>query len=289
MDLKHLITLAFQLSILAIVFGFGLKARIEDLLYMVRRPGLLARSLLAMFVVMPLVAVLLARAFEFPHTVNVALTLLAISPLPPLIPGRLARLGGRTSHSIALMATVALLSIVIVPLLVELLERYLGQPLAALPSTVATVIAVTVLLPLIAGMVFRVLRPALADRIELPISLGGNVLLRIAVLVLLSANLLAIWALVRDGTIIAIVIFVAAGLAVGHLFGGPEPGGRTVLALAGASRHPAIALTIAAANFPGEHFEATILLYLLVGAIVGMPYTIWRRRITVISRPNEQS
>jgi len=70
----------------------------------------------------------------------------------------------------------------------------------------------TVLLPIVAGMVFGVLRPKLADRIEPPLSLGGSVLLGLAVLVLLSANLLAIWALILDGTMIAIVIFVAAGL-----------------------------------------------------------------------------
>jgi len=60
MDLKHILGLAFQVSILCTVFGFGLKATLEDLLYLIRRPGLLARSLLAVFVIMPLFAVALA-------------------------------------------------------------------------------------------------------------------------------------------------------------------------------------------------------------------------------------
>ena len=47
MDLKQLVVLALQISIIATVFGFGLKATIADLLYLVHRPGLLARSLLA--------------------------------------------------------------------------------------------------------------------------------------------------------------------------------------------------------------------------------------------------
>jgi len=45
MDSKQIIMLALQVSILATVFGFGLKARPGDLLYLWRQPGLLVRSL----------------------------------------------------------------------------------------------------------------------------------------------------------------------------------------------------------------------------------------------------
>jgi len=52
-----------------------------------------------------------------------------------------------------------------------------------------------------------------------------------------------------------------------------------VLALSTGSRHPAIALAIARANFPDEpNLAATVVLYLLVGAIVGMVYMAWLRR-----------
>ena len=67
MDLKQLVILALQVSVLSTVFGFGLKTTTHDLSYLIRRPGLLARSLLAMFVVMPAVAVLLALLFDFPR------------------------------------------------------------------------------------------------------------------------------------------------------------------------------------------------------------------------------
>src|SRR5215510_11607157 len=133
MDLKQLILWGFQVSILAMVFGFGLRTTVQDLFDLVRRPAILAWSLLAMFVVMPLIAVLLARAIEFRHAVEVALIALAISPFP------------------ALMATIALLSILIVPLVVGVLARYSGHPLAMSPWAVDAVIAITVLLPLVAG------------------------------------------------------------------------------------------------------------------------------------------
>src|SRR3954468_20373944 len=56
MDLNQLISLTFQLSIFATVFGFGLKVATKDVLYVIWQPALLTRSLFAMFVVMPAVA-----------------------------------------------------------------------------------------------------------------------------------------------------------------------------------------------------------------------------------------
>jgi BASS family bile acid:Na+ symporter len=69
------------------------------------------------------------------------------------------------------------------------------------------------------------------------------------------------------------------GLAVGHLFGGPNPEDRTVLALSTATRHPGVALAIAGANAPGGNKTvlAAVLLYLIVNAIVSIPYVNWRK------------
>jgi BASS family bile acid:Na+ symporter len=90
-----------------------------------------------------------------------------------------------------------------------------------------------------------------------------------------------VWAAVGDGAILAMAAFVAAGLLVGHVLGGPDPAHSVVLALSSASRHPVIALTIAAANFPEERFGGTILLYLLVSTLLCVPYVAFHRRSLV--------
>ena len=56
------------------------------------------------------------------------------------------------------------------------------------------------------------------------------------------------WALIGDGTLLATAIFVVAGLAIGHVMGGRDAEYSRVLALATAYRHPALAVSIAAAN-----------------------------------------
>lgn len=279
MDLNQLVMLTLQVSIVATVFGFGLKATFDDAFFLARNPGVLARSLLAMFVVMPVIAVLLVRAFDFPRTVEIALVALAISPLPPLLPNRLVKAGGRTCYAIALVAAAGLVSLIFIPLAVELLGRHFGHTYTISPSRIAGIVAITILIPLAAGLAVRALFPAIADRIQSPVSLTANVLLVLGALALLVGSLSEIWALIGGGAVIAIAVFVVAGLVAGHVLGGPEPDEQTILAFSTACRHPAIALTIASANFPEQRFGATILLYLLLNVAIGIPYMIWRSRI----------
>jgi BASS family bile acid:Na+ symporter len=249
MALKELVMLAIQVSILSTVFGFGLNATREDLLYLLRQPRLLARSLLAVFVILPIVAVALAAAFDFPQSAKIVLVALALSPVPPLLPRKEAGAGGQNSYA-------------------------LGMP----PGTIAGVVVTGIILPLLAGMAVRTLSPALAERIVKPVALIARLLLPVAVVVLFASAVTSIWALVGDGTVLSMVILTVAGLAIGHVLGGPHPEQSVVLALSTACRHPALALTIATTNFPDRQFGAIILMYLIVSGIVCVPYLKWHQR-----------
>jgi BASS family bile acid:Na+ symporter len=296
MELKQLVLLAIQVSIIATVFGFGLRASTDDVLYLVRRPGLLGRSLLAVLVIMPIVAVALISTFHFPPTVNVVLSALSVSPVPPLFPKKGDKAGGPGSYGVGLMATLAVLSIGLVPLGValmgrlmpmvgELLGRVFRQPFGMGPGPIAAVMLKMVLLPLGVGVAIRTLVPATANRLAGPVSTAANVMLPLAILPLAVVVLPTVWGLIGDGTVVAFVLFVIVGLAVGHVLGGPDPHHAGVLALASASRHPAIALTIAAANFPEERFGGTIVLYLIVNTIVAIPYIAWQRKHVAAAAP----
>ena len=104
----------------------------------------------------------------------------------------------------------------------------------------------------------------------------GTAVLVLAVIPLLAAFLPSMIALVGNGSIIAIALFALIGLVVGHALGGANDGHLTVLAIATASRHPAVALAIARANFPNENLApAAILLDVLISTVV---VTLYYRR-----------
>jgi BASS family bile acid:Na+ symporter len=278
MDLEHMVMLALQASILGTVFGFGLKTSVSDLLYVLRRPGLLARSLLAVFVIMPVVAVLLVRIFNFLPAVEVVLIALAISPVPPLLPKRESQYGGLASYGLGLMAVLALVAIVAIPAALDLLGLLFGRSLAVAPGAVAGLVLKTTLAPMAAGLAVRAMAPQNAERIEKVVTPLAAALMAIGVVALVIGTASAMWALVGGGTLVAFVLYTLLGLFVGHLLGGPNPDESAVLALSTAYRHPVIALTLATTNFPDQEFGALVLLYLIVGAVAGIPYLMWLRR-----------
>ena len=279
MTLQRAILLALQISIVMTVFAFGLKARSDHVLHVLRQPSLLGRSFAAMFVIMPIVAVAITRAFALTPAVEIALIALSISPIPPLLPGRDTKAGAHRAFALGLMAITGLASIVTVPVTLAIFGHYSAHPFAMSSAAIARVVLMMAVLPLASGLTCLALWPSVAARIARPIYMVSRVLLVLAALVLLVVGLPAAWALVGNGSLAAMIAFVAAGLAIGHWLGGPDANDRTVLALSTASRHPAIALSIAKANFPDEpRLGAAIVLFLLVNLVVGFTYLGRRKR-----------
>jgi len=277
------IPLVLKASILLTVFTLGLQTSIDDVLSLLRRPSLLLRSLLAMSVVMPLVALALDAAFKFRPAVEIALVALALSPVPPVLPKKELKAGGSSSYGFGLLVIAGLFAIVFVPLALEVVERVFSVPLQLSPGQVAQIILLTVLAPLGLGVLFKSVAPTLAERIARPLSLVATVLLLAGALPILFTKWPAMISLIGNGTLAAIVVFILVGLTAGHLLGGPDPADRTVLALSTASRHPGVALAIVSANFPQAKLVLpAVLLYLIMGAILTIPYLKWRKSKTQV-------
>jgi len=276
--LQQLILLVLQASILMTVFSFGLRARLANIVYLVEQPRLLLRSLIAMFVIMPAIATVLVKVFELRPSVEIALVALSISPLPPLLPGKV-RKDQPEAFALALMVFVGLLSIVIVPVAALALQQFATRQLTMPTSAVASLVLKTTVLPLAVGLLFHRFLPAITARIVKPVDVLAKLLLLVGVVALLGAAFPAMMSLIGNGTLAAIVVFITLGLAVGHMLGGPQEDQKYVLAFASASRHPVIALMIAKANFPDEPLLGpTILLYLVVNMLVGVAYHVWEKR-----------
>ena len=111
----------------------------------------------------------------------------------------------------------------------------------------------TLILPMVIGMLLRRFAPAFSARFGDLIGKIAGILLIVSILPILIFILPLIWSLIGDKTVLAFVIFALAGGLSGYFLGGPDPHERTVLALATTSRHPAIAITLAAATLDDAH------------------------------------
>src|SRR5204862_3000018 len=124
----------------------------------------------------------LVLALELNHAIGIAFIALAVAPVPPSLAKKEAKAGGAQSYIIGLLALTSVASIVLVPATVELLARLFERAVHVSPRSVAGIVALSVLAPLAAGVVFRRLAPSVADRIAKPLSIAGTALLIVAAL-----------------------------------------------------------------------------------------------------------
>jgi len=279
LTLAQLVPALMQVSLGMVVIGLGLRTAPGDLGYLLRRPLLLLRSVVAMNVVTPLIAAGLAAWLKLKPEVEVALVLLAVSPVPPVLPSKQVKAGGNESYAIGLLAISAVLAIGAVPLSIALIGRAFGLDAHVPASLIARVVVTSVLGPLLAGALVNRLVPGLASRLASPLSKVGSALLVILLVVGLAGSWRSLTGAVGEFTVLAVVGFVLLSLVAGHVLGGPDEGDRTVLALSTATRHPGVALAVAGAVAQDKNaISSAVLLAFLVGMIVTGPYTKWRRR-----------
>jgi BASS family bile acid:Na+ symporter len=268
-----LLKLAVKASLALIVFGVGLNTRPGDATFLLRHRGLMVRSILSMNVILPLAALLIVMVFPLAVPVKVALITLSISPVPPFLPTKTMKSGGDGAYTVGLLTVASLIAIVTIPVSMRVLGAVDQLPHRMSPMAIARLVAVGILVPLALGVVVRRLLPTATDRLSRLVAAIAWIALIIAFVPILVAAWPAMVRLIGNGTVLAFIAIVGIGLGVGHVLGGPERGHRTVLALATASRHPAIAIAIANANFPAESLApAAILLELIVCVVVTAPY-----------------
>ena len=269
-----MLLILLKASIAALIFAIGMTAITEDIVYLWRRPVLLLKSIIAMYIVMPAVAVLMAQTFDLPPRTELALVVLAICAGAPLLPKKLIKFGGDPSYVFSLIVTTSLLAIVTVPASLHFLAEIISFDTSAVtPSQVARIILKTFLLPLGAGMLFRLAVPALADRFGDPLLKIASAVMALCALAALAAGFRLVFE-VGLPSLIAFAAFTLSAIVVGHLLGGPNPSDRISLAIACASRHIGLALLIAA-NARGQHALALVVAYLLASAVVSIPYVRW--------------
>ena len=278
MKAAELVQFGVNFSMALMVFCVALKAGAGKIRPGATNPALLARALVAMFAVMPVIAVAIAVLCDLNRALEVALILLALSPVPPILPRKEIEAGGSAHFVLGLLAVASLVAIVVVPGGVALIGRVFGEHVEISVGVTTSVVATSVLLPLVAGLVVAHLAPGFSRKAANPLALAANVLLIVLFLPVLYVARHAILAQFGNFTILVLALFTVIGLAVGHLLGGPVEGDRTALALAVANRHPGVALAGLHAIGPADTGVApVVILYLLVAGLASAPYLAWRK------------
>jgi BASS family bile acid:Na+ symporter len=264
-------------TVFTVMFSLGLGIAAGELKLIWQRPALMSRGLFSVLVAVPAVALLVTRFLNLPRFVEIGLVLMAISPGAPVALRRSLGAGGHRAFAPSLQICVALLAVVSMPLSIAALNEFYAGHASVAPWSVAKQVFVAQLLPLALGMTLRKCRRPLAERFEPKLARAGNLLL----VVLLAVILIDVWKVTMDAGVRvwpSIALTTAAALALGHWLGGPEPATRTAVAITSALRNAGLALLVATLNAAPPAVTGTVLAYVLVSALLVVPYIMWRRR-----------
>lgn len=276
--LKEIVPLALRGSLFLLVLAVGLDSSVQQATYVLRRPGVLLRSVLALAVVVPAFAALVVAALPLERVVKIGIMLMAVSPLPPFMPMKDISAGGRRRYVYGLLVAVSLLAVVLVPATVAILSDAFGQSASIGAEPVLHLLLVSIIIPFTAGMLIHNLAPERAEQAAPLVNKVAVAALLLSMLPILVEMFPAMLRLIGNGSVGTIALVVAGGLLAGHVLGGPDQQDRAALAIACTTRHPGVALLVASQNFREPEVKAAILLFLIVGVLVGLPYQVWVKR-----------
>jgi BASS family bile acid:Na+ symporter len=285
MSIQSLIMLGITLSIFLTVLTIGMRVSPGDLQYVLSRPAQLARSLFAMNILAPVIAILICKTFSLHPAVIVALVTLSVSPVSAMFTKAMLPLIAidNPAYARGLFFASTMLAVILTPLAVYVIQVMFGDGKVVLvgPLTVGKVVISSVLLPLVIGYLIGRWRPGTQQWIPVIQKVSGIVLLICVVPIIIG-----VWPLMtsiaREGTLTAIVLMALLGLAVGHWLGGPNDDDRTVLAFATVSRHPGVAIAVATLT-DQPLAPIGVLLAVLVSELAAVPYKSWRKRLRALA------
>jgi BASS family bile acid:Na+ symporter len=272
LDIKAILSSYAQITLFLLMLSIGLSQGLANIAYLWRRPGLLARCLLASFVVVPLAAMLINQALPMSFPVKVGLATMAICPGAPMIYRKLLK--GRALPNLAgsFQVTTAMLAVVGVPIWVAIFAQIYPNDMVVAPAAIFKQVALSQLAPIWVGLAIREWFSDLADDLDQPVFKLGSFLLMGLVLVILAVALPKV---LTAGVIpvVGAVLFATACLLAGHLLGGPEPESRLTIAVANGTRNAGLALALATANFPDPGILAAIATYAVFSSVAGSIYS----------------
>lgn len=274
-------------TVFVVMFHLGLGILPREFLWVWRRPVLMLKALFAVLVVVPVVALVVARLLDLPRAAEVGIVLMAIAPGAPIALQRALGAGARRSFAPGLQITVALAAVISMPLSIAVLDRLYEATASASPWQIMRQVTVVQLLPLALGVVTGRHLRRLAARVGPLVDRVWKVLF----VALVALAVIGFWrVMVAAGLMVAFAaaLTTLGALAAGHWLGGPDPGTRTAVAITSAARNPGLALLVAALNDAPPAVKATLLTYLVVAAVTALPYAIARGRRAGPSLPQEQ-
>ena len=265
--LERAVPVATLVFVLSSMLAMGLGLKVAQITAPLRNLRLVAMSLLANFAVMPLGAILLARVLRLDEPLGVGLLLLGVAAGAPFLP-KLAQIAkGDLAFAVALMVLLMVITVGYLPLVLPILL----PGVSVNPAKIARSLVLLMLLPLAGALAVNAKLPAVAARAKPLFDRLSSLGLVLVVVLLVVVNFNDVLSVFGTGAILAGLLFIALGYAVGWALGGPGADTRPVLGLGTAQRNIAAGLVVGSQSFSNPRVVVMVVVVAMVSLLILLP------------------
>ena len=248
------------LFVVTSMLAMSLKLSLQQMTQPLKNARLVILALLANFVLVPLLAYTITKVIPLEQSLQIGIILLGTAAGAPFIPKLVQGAKGNVAYAVGLMFLIMVVTIFYLPFILPLLL----PGVEVNPWDIAKSLIVTMLIPLLIGMLIKSHSPDVADHWAPVMNKISSLSVLILLVVGLGLNISNILSFIGTLGIGAMVLLILGALVIGMLFGGRDPGVRSAMALSTANRNGAAALLVATQNFSGTD----TLPFVLVGVVM---------------------
>ena len=270
---SQVLVLIFVLSTL---FSVGLLVSVRPVLAALQQRRSLAVALCANFVVLPGAALALCWGLQLAPPMQAALLLVTTAPGSPVMLRLNEFARGDQAKAVGLLVLLMSLTMVYQPLVLPMLL----PGLSVSPMPIARTLVLTVLLPLVLGLLLKARWPALAGHLRPALARLGNISAVLSCFILLPLVYLdALKDVALNGSgLLVLLFYLPLAVGAGWWLGGPDANQRRLLALVCGQGNMGAAFVIAAHNFNNPLVIAMLLLILWASLALLIPLALVFRR-----------
>jgi BASS family bile acid:Na+ symporter len=261
----------------------GLSLTVAQILQPLKNGLLVILALLANFVLAPLLAYGIILVIPLDQSLQIGLIVLATTAGAPFLVKEVAAAKGNLSLGVGLMFLLMIVTIFYVPIVLPLLL----PGIEVNPWDIAKSLIVTMLLPIVLGLMYRSHSPEGAGQWAPMINKVSGVALLIMLVTQLGLNISSIIDLIGSFGLLALILFVVGSLLIGMVMGGRDPAVRSVLGLGTAQRNVAAAILVTSLNFSGTMTLPYVLVASIVLPLILIPTARWLGKRGEASVPAE--
>ena len=248
------------LFVVTSMLAMSLSLSFEQMTQPLKNARLVIVALLANFVLVPLLAFVITKVIPLEESLQIGVILLGTAAGAPFIPKLVQGAKGNVAYAVGLMFLIMVVTIFYLPFILPLLL----PGVEVNPWDIAKSLIVTMLIPLVIGMLIKSHSPDVADHWAPVMNKISGLSVLILLVVGLGLNISNILSFIGTLGIGAMVLLILGSLLIGLLLGGRDPGIRSAMGLSTANRNGAAALLVATQNFSGTD----TLPFVLVGVVL---------------------